>query len=404
MSSISFEIARHQILEATRPLGLELVTLLDAAGRVMGEPVRAPWDMPLFNNSAMDGFAVRSADCMAVPVELKIIGYIPAGGLPEPAVTPGCAVRIMTGAPLPPGCDAIVPVEETEEATDTVRILKPVASMQHVRVQGEDVTAGDVIVQAATLIRPPEISMLASMGQVTVPVHRRPRVAILSTGDELIELWQTPQPGRIINANSHSLAAAVKECGAEPVLLGIARDDHQDLLDKLSAGLACDVLITSAGVSAGDRDMVREVLAELGVRQKFWKVDIKPGRPTAFGVKGKTLVFSLPGNPVSTMVTFEYFVRPALLKMQGCLVLARPTVTARLLDPEIKKAGRVHFLRVQVKEVGASLIAASAGDQNTGMLSTMVRANGIALLPAERESFAAGEQVEVTLLGPIVTT
>jgi len=404
MISTGFESARRQILDATPLLGLERVPLLDAAGRVLGEPVRAPWDLPPYDNSAMDGFAVRTTDCATARLELKVTGYIPAGGTPEPAVAPGCAVRIMTGAPLPPGCDAVVPSEETEEGAGVVRILAPALPRQHIRFQGEDVSTGTVVVAAATLLRPPEISMLASMGQMTVPVHRRPRVAILSTGDELVELGQALQPGHIIDANSHSLAAAVRECGAEPVLLGIVRDERADLLEKLSAGLRCDVLITSAGVSAGDRDLVCEVLQELGVRQLFWKVDIKPGRPTAFGVKGKTLVFSLPGNPVSTMVTFEIFVRPALLKMQGAPDIRRPEVMAQLLEPASKRNGRTHFLRVQVKKHDNSFVAASAGDQNTGILSTMVRANGIAVLPADRDIVAAGEPVEVILLGPLATT
>jgi molybdopterin molybdotransferase len=391
--------ARRIILDSVSPLGVERVPLLDAAGRILAEVVTAPWDMPLCDNSAMDGFAVRAIDCAALPATLAVTGYIPAGGSAGGVtVRPGTAVKIMTGAPLPAGCDAVVPVEETDEADGTVCILAPVEPRQHIRFRGEDVAAGEVVIPAATLIRTPEVSMLASMGRVMVPVHRRARVAILSTGDELIELGQPLSPGRIINSNSFSLAAAVRECGAEPVLLGIARDERGDHREKLAAGFACDALITSAGVSAGDRDLVREVLAELGVRQIFWKVDIKPGGPTAFGMKESIPVFSLPGNPVSTMITFEAFVRPALLRMQGQRRVVRPLVKAVLKEAARKKPGKVHFLRVGVEVEQGRYVASTSGDQHTGILRTMVQANGLAILPADMTFLPAGSEVDLQLL------
>jgi molybdopterin molybdotransferase len=395
---IGFEEARTLILDNVPTLGIERVPLLDAAGRVLAEALKAPWEMPLCDNSAMDGFAVRAADCSSIPTTLRITGYIPAGGLPEPAVAAGCAVRIMTGAPIPPGCDAVVPVEETEESEGTVRILETVEPRQHIRFRGEDVAAGDLVIPAATLIRPPEISMLASNGMAMVPVHRRVRVAILSTGDELVELGQTPSAGRIINSNAYSLAAAVRECGAEPVLLGIARDNLADHRRLLAEGLRCDALITSAGVSAGDRDLVREVLAELGVQQLFWKVAIKPGGPTAFGIKESTPVFSLPGNPVSTMITFDQFVRPALLRMMGHRRVIRPYVKATLKEDVRKKPGKVNFLRVQVVVEKGRYLASTSGDQHTGILRTMVNANGLAILPREASFLPAGSEVDLQLL------
>ena len=394
---ISFEEARRQILDATSPLGPERVQLLDAAGRALAEDFHAPWDLPRYDNSAMDGFAVRAADA-AAEAELVITGYIPAGGNDLQPVTPGCAVKIMTGAPIPPGCDVVVPVEETAEKDGKVRLLKVLRVREHIRCRGEDIAAGSKVLPAGTLLRPPEINLLASFGQSLVTVYRRPRVAILSTGDELVELGMPFSEGRIINSNSFSLAAAVRDAGGEPLLLGIARDTLESHREKLAQGLNADVLITSAGVSAGDCDLVREVLQELGVEQKFWKIAIKPGRPTAFAVKGDTLVFSLPGNPVSTLVTFEIFVRPALRKMQGISPAIRPFTRVALAEPVRKRAERVQFERVQVRSEQGRLVAFSSGDQNTGILSTMVRANGIAVLPAERDRFEAGDEVEVLLL------
>ena len=385
------------ILSSVSPLGVERVELLAALGRVVAEDVAAPWDLPLCDNSAMDGIAVREADCRPGG-SLRVTGYIPAGGAATPAVDPGCAVRIMTGAPIPPGCDAVVPVEETEERDDAVLLREKVNRLQHIRFRGEDVRSGDTVVSAGAVIRPPEISMLASFGKATVPVYRRARVAILSTGDELIELGEQPGSGRIINSNALSLAAAVREIGAEPVILGIARDNRESHREKMTEGLKADALITSAGVSAGDRDLVRDCLAELDVRQLFWKVDIKPGGPVAFGMREGKPVFSLPGNPVSTMVTFEELVRPALLRMMGHRRVIKPYVRATLRTEVRKKAGKVHFLRVRIEVENGRYRAISAGDQNTGILGTMLRANGIAVLPKEKTMFSPGEEVAVHLL------
>jgi molybdopterin molybdotransferase len=393
----TFEDARRTILENVSPLGVERVSLLESLGRVIAEDIVAPSDMPSFDNSAMDGFAVREADCRE-PASLRISGYIPAGGAETIPLAPGCAIRIMTGAPVPDGCDAVVPVEETEESADQVRIRGRVIARQHIRFKGEDVSCGETIILAGTVIRPPEISMLASFGKAIVPVWRRARVAILSTGDELIELGEPVEKGKIINSNALSLAASVMECGATPIILGIARDNKQSHREKMLEGLNADALITSAGVSAGDRDLVREVLADLGVEQVFWRVDIKPGGPTAFGMKDGKPVFSLPGNPVSTMVTFEEFVRPALLRMMGHKRVIKPFVKAILQSKARKKPGKINFLRVKLISENGRYLAYSSGDQNTGILKTMMLADAIAMLPADRCEFSPGEEVDVQII------
>ena len=365
----------------------------------MAEDIIASQPLPLFDNSAMDGYAVRAEGC-EVGVTLPVIGYLPAGGQDAGRVEPGTVVKLMTGAPVPPGADAIIPFEETEELPKRIKILKPVQKGAHIRRRGEDISPGDRVIAEGTVLRPGEISLLASFCLSTVPVRRRVRVAILSTGDELQELDEPRIEGGIVNSNSWALAAAVQELGAVPLMLGIARDNLESLRKKLRDGLWADVLITSAGVSAGDRDLVREVLEELGVEQQFWKIDIKPGRPTAFGLQGSTPVFSLPGNPVSALLTFEAFVRPALLKMMGHRTLLKPLFKARLQEPFSKKPGKLQMLRVKVmlNEAGEMSVA-SAGDQNTGILRTLIDAQGVALLAADRDHFTAGELVDVHLLG-----
>jgi molybdopterin molybdotransferase len=399
--ALSFESARSMILEKMTTLPYESASLLDIVGRVLAEDIRAPWDLPRWNNSAMDGFAVRAEDCLSGQA-LTIDGYLPAGSSASGiSVEPGSAVRIMTGAPAPAGCNAIVPIEETEEKDGKLVITGQVIRGDHLRLQGEDVAQGELVIPAGTILRPAEINMLASFGYQGVPVIRRPKVAILSTGDELVEPGEDVGPGQIINSNDYSIAAAVRELGGEPILLGIALDDRESLIEKLTAGLQADALITTAGVSMGDRDLVCEVLQELGVERQFWKVDIKPGRPTAFGLKGSTPVFSLPGNPVSSMVTFEEFVRPALLKMMGHQHVIKPFIKAVMKESIKKKPGRVQFLRVRIAKNGERLLATSSGDQNTGILSTLLRSNGIAVLPADREQIQAGEEVSVHLIAAI---
>ncbi|MBJ6800735.1 molybdopterin molybdotransferase MoeA [Geomonas propionica] len=394
----SFEEARGIILAHVAPLGEENVLLSDALGRVVSTDIMAPWDLPQYDNSAMDGYAVHAADCTSSPTRLNITGFLPAGEEQCPAVSVGCAVRIMTGAPIPPGCNAVVPIEETEQEGDQVVIQQRALPKQHVRVRGSDVACGTQVLPAGSQIRPAEIGMLAAMGQALVPVYRKARVAILSTGDELIELGESPRAGKVINSNALSLAAAVREAGAEPVLLGIARDNLQSHRDKMQEGLCCDALITSAGVSAGDRDLVREVAASLGAEELFWKIGMKPGGPTAFSVWQGKPIFSLPGNPVSTMVTFELLVKPALLKMMGHHRVLPPFVKGILAEDAHKKPGKLHFIRVTVKKRHGRHVAYCAGEQHTAILSTMTRCDALAALPCDATFIPAGSEVDLALM------
>jgi molybdopterin molybdotransferase len=397
---VSFEEARSIILDSVQTVGTERIHLLEATGRVLAEDAAAPWDLPLWDNSAMDGYAVRAEDCLTTPCRLRVTGFLPAGARADGiTVEAGCAVRIMTGAPTPAGCDAVVPVEETDDGQEEVTLLDAVKKGQHFRFRAEDVASGVVFVRSGTTIRPPEVNMLAGFGMALVPVYRRPTVAILSTGDELVELGRTPGPGEIINSNTLSLAAAVLEAGCIPRIIGIARDNRESHLEKLGEGLKADVLITSAGVSAGDCDLVRDILEELGAKQLFWKVAIKPGGPTAFAIYGSTPVFSLPGNPVSTMITFEEFVRPALLRMQGHQRVLRPLFKAVLREAQKKKPGKVQIVRLRLEKEGGRWYATSAGNQQTAILRTMVDAQAIAVLPAESSGFAAGAEVDVHYYG-----
>ena len=396
----SFEQALALILKNVLPLESEWIDLDALAGRVAAEDFAAPHDLPRWDNSEMDGFAVRAADCQPFAT-LRVIGYLPAGASTEEvSVEPGTAVRIMTGAPLPSGSDAIVPIEHTEDKQSSIRLKKSVFRGDYIRFRGSDVTIGEVMIPAGTVLRPAEINLLASFSCLRAKVYRQPRVAILSTGDELVPPGEQPGPGQIIDSNSYSLAAAVREVGAEPIMLGIARDEPESLKTKIDEGLRADVLITSAGVSTGDRDLVRQGLEEAGARQLFWRVNIKPGGPTAFAVQGKRLIFSLPGNPVSSMIAFDQLVRPALLSLMGRQKANRKRVTARLLSPLINETQKLRFLRVRVMETQECFYVESAGDQNTGIIGTMIRANGIVALPADCSRLETDETVDVQLLDP----
>ncbi len=393
----TYEQARRLIIENITPLGAEVVPVIESLGRVLAEDIVAPWNLPLCENSAMDGYAVRVADCRKAAC-LRVTGYVPAGALAIVPVEVGCAIKVMTGAPIPSGADTVVPVEEVEERAGEIWINAPVREHQHVRFAGEDVRCGENVISAGTVIRAPDISMMVSCGKAAVAVHRKPRVAILSTGDELIGVGETPVPGKVVDSNGLSLAAAVQECGAIPVILGIARDTRESHREKMTEGLTMDVLITSAGVSAGERDLVREVLAELDVRELFSRVNMSPGAPTTFGLRNRQPVFSLPGNPVASLIVFEEFVRPALLRLMGHQRILKPFLHAVLQDPVRKKSGKVKFLRVRLEWRDGKPLAFSAGDQNTGMLKTMLLADGIAVLPAERTSFSPGDEIDVHLV------
>ena len=351
----------------------------------------------------MDGYAVRAADTAGArsehPARLRIVYDLAAGYTTDVAVTPSTAIRIMTGAPIPPGADAVVRFEHTERDGEWVNISKAVPVSREIRQAGEDVKEGQLILPRGTEIRPQEVGMLAALGHKEAWAHRRPRVAILATGDEVIEVDVPWQPGKIRNANSYSNAAQVVRYGGVPVLLGIARDDVGELTAKIRAGLEqrADLFLTSGGVSMGDFDVVKTVLAAEG-EMGFWRVRMKPGKPLAFGhIQGVPLL-GVPCNPVSAMVSLELFARPAILRMLGKTRLAKPTVEATLLDEITRKDDRRHFLRVMLEERDGEYFARLTGDQGSGILLSMVRAQGLAVIPEARNHLPAGARVQVMML------
>ncbi len=399
---LQVEEALARVLDVIEPLGAEEVPILEALGRFLAQDVHADVDVPPYANSSMDGYAVLAADTAGAsaesPARLRVTGEVAAGYVIETPVTPGTAIRIMTGAPLPPGADAVVKVEDTALDEGWVQIFAEAPPGQYIRPAGEDVQQGALVLQQGTRVRPQEIGMLATLGHETVPVARRPRVAILATGDEVVEIDAALAPGKIRNANSYSNAAQVLKYGGEPVLLGIARDRVVDLTEKIRAGLAqgVDLFLTSGGVSVGDFDIVKNVLAAEG-EIDFWRVRMKPGKPLAFGQIASVPVLGLPGNPVSVMVSFETFVRPALLKMQGA-DWARPTVEATLADEIVHKDERRHYVRVHVELGEGEYRAHLTGGQGSGILSSMVKANGFAIIPEDWTHAPAGARVAVILL------
>ena len=415
-SMISVEEARERILSHVQRLEPEERPTLDALGQVLAEDVVAEFDIPPLDNTAMDGYAVRAADTKgasgASPVRLQIIGELAAGHLFEGRVTPGAAVRIMTGAPVPAGADAIVPFEETDEAAthrfgafaksaSDVGILKEARPGANVRSAAEDVARGDAVLPAGTALGPAQIGMLASLGRATVRVYRRPVVAILSTGDELLEPGQPFAPGKIYDSNAYSIAAMVTEAGGVPKRLGIARDTVEALTAKLRDGLDADMLITSAGVSRGDYDVVKDVLAKEG-EIDFWSVRMRPGKPLAFGAfptGGRRVPhLGLPGNPVSSMITFELFGRPAIYKMLGKTGWERPVVRATAEERMVNTDSRRVYMRAILSQRDGRYYASLTGPQGSGILTSMALANALAIVPEDVPAIEPGEEVECLLL------
>ena len=395
--------AQQIVLDAATPLGCEKVGLLDALGRVLGEDIVAPRDNPPWNNSAMDGFAVRWEDIkkeheITKPAELTIVEDVQAGQVATKSVGSGEAIRIMTGAPIPDGADTVVRVEFTEPSETSVRIFQPEPQGANIRPKGEDVKEGECIIPQGTQLRPAEIGMLAILAKSFVLVHQRPRVAILSTGDELADLDEKFDENKIVNSNSYGIAAAVQEAGGIPVLLGIAKDTPQSLKAKISQGLGCDIVVLSGGVSMGDYDFTKVVFAELGADMHFWKLAIRPGQPLAFGKIQDKLAFGLPGNPVSSMVTFEQLVRLAVMKMGGRRRLVRPVVQAEFQEKFSKRPDRRHFLRGILEQKNGKLTVRTTGPQGSGILTSMVKANGLIDIPEEVEKIHPGDTVQVQVL------
>ena len=411
---LSVEDALDRILGNFSVLETERVPLLDALGQVLAEDARATHDIPPLDNSAMDGYAIQAADVTGAsedsPVTLKVIGLVTAGDLPSDTVVPNTAVRIMTGAPIPEGADTVVPFEDTDEvdrrntgrSLDEIAVRFPVTVGADIRPAGQDVSSGTLVLAKGTTLRPAEIGVLASLGYETVNVVRRPVVAILSTGNELLYPGDEYAPGKIYDSNSYSVAASVRRYGGVPLQLGIARDNLDSMNSKLAEGLKADMLITSAGVSKGDYDMVKDVLAEHG-QIDFWSVRMRPGKPLAFGLlhaEGGRKVphLGLPGNPVSAMVTFEQFGRAAIHKMMGKSGFQKPRVEAVLDEPIYNTDGRRVYARAMITKDNGAYRARLTGNQSSNLLTSMAGANGLAVCPEDLPVKEPGETVEVQML------
>ena len=413
-SMLTVEAALERILSHFKTLSVERAPLMQALGQVLAEDAVAPHDIPPLDNSAMDGYAIQAASVSGAsedaPAILKVVGYVAAGQLPRETVTPGTAVRIMTGAPVPDGADAVVPFEETDETERResggdmneigVRVAAPVGA--DIRPSGQDVRAGTLALPAGVTLRPAEIGVLASLGFDSARVVRRPVVAILSTGDELLNPGDEYDAGKIYDANSYSVAASVRRYGGVPKMLGIARDNMDSVNEKLREGMAADMLITSAGVSKGDYDMVKDALAERG-RIDFWSVRMRPAKPLAFGTlradDGRSVPhLGLPGNPVSAMVAFEQFGRAAIHKMMGKTPLPKPSVQATLDEPIYNTDGRRVYARAVIRKENGAYRARLTGNQSSNLLTSMSGANGLAVCPEDLPMMDAGATVEVLML------
>jgi molybdopterin molybdotransferase len=399
---ISVEKALKTILVNFRPLGLEKINILEARKRVIGEDVFAQHNIPFADNSAMDGYAVCHVDTKGAtqdkPLQLKIIEDIPAGKVALKKIKKGEAARIMTGAVIPEGADSVIRQEDTKKNGKTIIIYSSVNRGVNIRFAGEDVQKGELIVKKGSALRPADIGMLAALGKAFINVYQKPRVAIMSTGDELVDIETNPPLGKIINSNSYSLAAQVLECGGIPIMLGIAKDKKIDLQEKFKTALHADVIISSGGVSVGDFDFVKDVMGEIGNAMHFWQVAMRPGKPLAFGAIEGIPLFGLPGNPVSAMISFEQFVRPSLLKMQGHKKIFRQTAKAVCAQEIQKSAGFKHFVRALVKKEKEQYIAMVTGDQGSGILKSMVIANALIVMGENETRIKKGAQVTIQLL------
>jgi molybdopterin molybdotransferase len=397
---LSVEQAQAEILSRVHPLPVERVDILAALGRVLAETVRSTRRIPPWPNSSMDGYAVRAADTRA-GASLRVVERIIAGSLPTRRVGAGEAARIFTGAPMPEGADAVVPQEDVDATDGVVALRGAVDPGAYVRPAGEDVCEGDLVLDAGRTIGAAEIGILATLGRTQVSVGRRPRVAVLSTGNELADLGTEPTPAQIPNANTYSLIAQITEAGGVPLNLGVAPDRLDAIAEGIARGAEADVLVSSAGVSVGELDLVREALVNAGAELHLWKVDMRPGKPITFGSLRGRPVFGLPGNPVSAMVTFELFVRPSLLAMQGRRALSRTTLRATVAAPIVNRGSRRGYLRVMLEARDGRWSARLTGDQGSGILRSMVAGDGLAVVPGDT-ALKAGDDVEVIVLRELV--
>lgn len=407
---LSVSVARQKILDGVTPLGAERVFLPEALGRALYSPVVSARDLPGADNSAMDGYAVRAVDVetasTAAPVRLPLVGEQRAGGAALGPVPAGHAARIMTGAFLPPGVDAVIMREQahedevTTEGAGTVAVLHAAKAGEHIRQRGEDVMRGECIAAAGDVVTPGRLNLLAAAGEVAVSVHRRPRVCVLASGDELRELGQPYGALDVLNSNAYAIAASVRSSGAIAEVIGIAADSLEDHIACIERARGADVLVTIGGVSVGTHDFVKPALTAVGATLELWKVAMRPGKPVAFGVWGKQLVFGLPGNPVSSQVSFELFVKPALLRLQGHRACSPRPVRARLLGRGMsKKPGFRTFARACAAVGDDGRLTVTLDEkQGSGQVSGLARANALCVLAEEQTSLEDGDLVEVMLL------
>jgi molybdopterin molybdotransferase len=399
---IDYRDALREVLARARPLASESIPLAEALGRTLARDIRAGGPVPPFAKATMDGYAIRAADTRPAEgadfVDLQVTEDLPAGRISRRALGPGQAARIMTGAPLPKGADAVVMVEDTEKSGARVKVLRPARDGDNIGEAGEDIKKGELVLAKGDLIGPAEVGMLAALGHASVRVSRRPEAAVIATGDEIVEPGQRTRPGQIRNSNGHALRALALQAGANASYLGIARDKNSSLKLKIRKAREADILVLSGGVSVGDYDLVKEELRALGVRPVFWRVRIKPGKPVFFGVRGRQLVFGLPGNPTSAMVTFHLFVRPAIDRM---LDRKSPGLRAgkAVVEREISlKPGRTQFLRGILAGDGPELRVDPFPDQKSGVLRSMVKSRVLIVVPADVTRIAKGNTVEVLFL------
>jgi molybdopterin molybdotransferase len=403
---VSVKEASDQILAAIRPLPVERVPLREALGRVLAEDVFSPIEHPPWDNSSMDGYAVRSADVLTArvdsPVALTVVETVRAGQRSTRAVEPGSAIRIMTGAPVPQGADGVIRVEDTDGGEHTVVIHDARDAGRNVRPRGEDLQIGELAVDRGAVLGPAQIGVLASVGCAMVPVHRRPHVAVLASGDELVDIDQfdlVRRGERIVSSNSYTIAAAARAAGAEVLELGIAPDDPDAYRERLAGARGCDLLVTSGGVSVGAFDFTRDVLRSLGAELQLWRVRMRPGAPLGFGMLDGMPWLGLPGNPVSAMVTFELFARPLLRKQLGAANIFRRTVDVRVLEDITLAAPLTHFMRGIVEWTAEGAVARLTGGQGSGLLTSMARANALLIVPPERQTVRRGESLAALMLG-----
>jgi molybdopterin molybdotransferase len=398
---LSVEQARERILVHFRPLASEDVPLADALGRVLARDATAVEDLPPFANTAMDGYALRSADTRgasaATPITLRLAGAVPAGRVYDGSLAAGEAVRILTGAPVPAGADAVLQQELTEVVGSAVKLLAEAQPGMNLRPAGDDVRAGQRVLVAGTELGPAEIALLAAIGLHPVPVTHRPRIALLSTGDELTPLGETPRPGQIRESNSVYLAAAILRAGGTPLPLGIARDRAHEIREKLERARDADLILSSGGVSVGDYDLVKQVLGEEGTVD-FWRVRMRPGKPLAFGFAGSTPLLGLPGNPVSAAVTFELFGRPAIRTMLGAVTWERPNLDVVYAGEPLERADRRHFVRARLDSRGGKLVAVPTGEQGSHLLTSLRGATALLVVMEGEGLVQPGEILPALLL------